>query len=336
MDIYINKCFERYYSASPLTLIDVGARFGLQENWKAAQKHLEVIAFEADEEEFKRLQKLGGNTTYLNAALHHKKTTIDFHLTKSGGSSSMFRPRREFLDDFPESERYDIAKTIQMETDTLDNCLDGNSIGDIDFVKIDTEGSELFILEGASETLTNRGILGIEIEVAFAQMHDGRAFFSDIDRFLKSHQFELFDLKPFYWKRNTGKTYGGPKGQLVFADALYLRSFDAMNALLLEENRSAEYKKNKVLKAISISILYGYLDRVVGLFEANTDLFSDSEKDVLYRELKTQIPSSLKVPNFRGRYRLYKLVNKISKMLEPHAHDWASSPTKLGNVGDIE
>ena len=48
---------------------------------------------------------------------------------------------------------------MRVETVTLDNQLQGNSIEDVDFLKIDTQGSELSILQGAKETLSKRNLL---------------------------------------------------------------------------------------------------------------------------------------------------------------------------------
>jgi len=339
MNIFIDECFAHYYQESPLVLIDIGARFGLQENWKPARSHLEVIAFEPDKEEFKRLRETetSGNTTYINSAVYNSKAYIDFHLTRSGGNSSILRPNRKFIDNFPEPERFDIIQTIRVETDTLDSLLQQNSIGEVDFLKVDSQGCEFPILEGARETLSERNLLGIEVEVLVAELYENQSHFLDVNMLLKSYDFELFDWRPCYWKRTTGKNYGGPKGQLIFADLLYLKSSHSIDDLLSCGDQGGNYKKCKVLKAISISALYGYFDRVLDMLSTNIDLFSNNEKDLLYGELKRQIRPRRRMPNFRGRYRLYKLANKISNILNPHIpHEWAESQINLGNVEDVE
>ena len=163
-------------------------------------------------------------------------------------------------------------------------------------------------------------------------MHDGRAFFPEIDAFLQEYDFELFDLEPFYWKRKNGIEYGGPQGQLIFANALYFKSLRSIEDALKRGERGKEYDKTKILKAISISILYGYLDRVYDLFAAYRDLFFPAEQEILLSVLKRQVPPAAKLPNFRGRGRLYNLANKIANLIKPQGHGWADSPTKLGNI----
>tara|TARA_B100001057_G_C22783976_1_gene924811 strand:+ start:904 stop:1596 length:693 start_codon:yes stop_codon:yes gene_type:complete len=54
-------------------------------------------------------------------------------------------------------------KTFEVKTDTLDNYCEQNKIDNIDILKIDTEGSELEILEGAKNMLKKTNIVLIEI-----------------------------------------------------------------------------------------------------------------------------------------------------------------------------
>ena len=54
-------------------------------------------------------------------------------------------------------------KTFEVKTDTLDNYCEQNKIDNIDILKIDTEGSELEVLQGAKNMLKKTNIVLIEI-----------------------------------------------------------------------------------------------------------------------------------------------------------------------------
>ena len=54
-------------------------------------------------------------------------------------------------------------KTIEVETSTIDNICIRNNINKIDVLKIDTEGSELNVLRGATKMLKNTKIILVEI-----------------------------------------------------------------------------------------------------------------------------------------------------------------------------
>lgn len=49
--------------------------------------------------------------------------------------------------------RFDSFETLKLKTDTIDNFIYNNNISHIDFIKIDTEGWEYFILKGGEKCL---------------------------------------------------------------------------------------------------------------------------------------------------------------------------------------
>ena len=57
MNVFVSNLFETYYQESPLVLVDIGARGGLNHNWRPARKHLNVVAFEPDHDEYGKLRK---------------------------------------------------------------------------------------------------------------------------------------------------------------------------------------------------------------------------------------------------------------------------------------
>jgi hypothetical protein len=101
----------------------------------------------------------------------------------------------------------------------------------IDYLKIDTDGSDYEVLLGAERMLTD-GILGVQVEVQFHGAVDREAnLFSTIDLFLRERGFSLFDLdlwrysraalpRPFVYDNIPAQTR---RGQLAWGEALYLR-----------------------------------------------------------------------------------------------------------------
>jgi len=194
MKIFIEPKFTKYYSKYPLVLADVGASGGLEDNWKPARKYLQIIGFEPDTREFNNLIKReNAGTKYLNIGLYNQKISLKYNLMKKQQVSSMFIPNMKFLDQFPESDRFEIVEEVEIPVDTLDSQLKVNGIGELDFIKIDTQGSELFILEGAEKTL-QKNVFGIEVEVEFIDIYEGQPLFGDVDNFLRKRGFELFDI----------------------------------------------------------------------------------------------------------------------------------------------
>ena len=162
--------FENFYSAHPLTLIDVGASGGISPHWLQHSGHLRIIGFEPDARAFDKLRSEQGHSSkYLNLGLHSSKGQVDFYLTRKQEGSSCFEPNRAMLERFHKPERFDIVQKITILCDTLDEVLREQGLTDIDFIELDTQGSELPILQGASSVLTD-SVFGLEIEVAFTEL----------------------------------------------------------------------------------------------------------------------------------------------------------------------
>src|SRR5688572_22082281 len=256
LDVFIAERFRPLYERHPLVLADVGARGGIKSNWLPARRHLRVLGFEPDAAEFERLvASADGTTTFFNTALHNRRGAVPLYVARDRGLTSIYRPNRSFVDAFPQADRFDITSVVEMRTETLDHVAAEHGIEDVDFIKADTQGSELHVLQGARDVLS-RGTLGVEVEVEFAPIYEGQPLFADVDGYLRGLGFMLFDLRPVYWKRARGRSAGRPYGQIIWADALYFRDLRSLSV----SQEDAERNKARILKAISIALLYGYVD----------------------------------------------------------------------------
>lgn len=331
MKIFIEPTFSDLYRKYPLVLIDIGASGGIEANWYSAQKYLRVIGFEPDAREFYNLEKkVRENIEYLNTGLYKEKVTLDFYLARKQQASSIFRPNKDFNGQFPEVERFDIINTEKIKMDSLDNQFKVHSINDSDFIKLDTQGSELFVLQGATETIKEH-IFGIEVEVEFSEMYKNQPLFSEVDSFIRSKGFYLFDLQGFYWKRKNGKNYGKGRGQLVSGNVLYLRNIiDFIEVVRNIENK--EERKSKVLKAFSICSIYGYFDYALELLLTTKDLFSKEEYGVVYKWIKSSFRFENIIPNFKGKAKIARFFYLLFEIFRPSCNGWATVERTLGNL----
>ena len=215
MDILLNN--------NHLVIVDVGASGGIDPRWSKTTEFYKGILFEPDPREFDALKKNSDNNLIvINSALSDSNKEIELHLCKKQEVSSVYLPNFNFLNKFADSERFNVEKIIHLNADTLDNQLKKEGIDEVDFIKIDTQGYELSILKGCSSCLEN--VVGLEVEVEFESVYIGQPLFSEVDNYVKENGFILVDLKRYYWKRKLSEDTGIQKGQLVFGDALYLRT----------------------------------------------------------------------------------------------------------------
>ena len=332
MDIFIDSCFADEYRRRPLTLVDVGARGGVKQDWQAARRHLRVLGFEPDRREYDRLVaaalSAGTQDAYFNVALHDRRGSVPLYIARDRGLSSIFQPDRAFIDAFPEAHRFDLEEIENVEVDTLDDQLGARSIDDVDFLKADTQGSELFVLKGASQALT-RSALGVEVEVEFTPIYRDQPTFADVDAYMRGLGYLLFDLKPCYWKRAAGWTLGGPYGQIVWADALYFKSVPALRDALA--GMPQERRRGKVLRAISVALLYGYADYAIELSGSFDGVLSPEDRTLIETRLREGAEPRGSLPLFPGRRRIASAFRKLWKICRVPNEGWSVSDPSVGN-----
>jgi len=331
MRIFSESIFQEYYRKHPLILVDVGASGGLEPHWRSVQKYLHVIGFEPDPREFSNLQKQQNNMVkYLNIGLYQEKMAVTYYLLRKQQTSSMFKPNREFLDKFPEAERFDIMREVKIEVDSLDSQFLINKINTADFIKIDTQGSELFILQGAEKTIKEH-VLGLEIEVEFTELYQNQPLFSDVDNFVRKQGFELFDIQMVNWKRKLGKNYHKKRGQLVFGNVLYLRKCKDI-LRIIDSIPDILEKKSKALKIIAISCIYGYFDYAKEVLVTVAGIFDKAELDVVEKTIVSSVRWESFIPNFKGRGLIAGIFYSLWDIARPLHNKWAMIDRKLGNV----
>jgi FkbM family methyltransferase len=138
-------------SETPI-LFDIGANIGdFSYVFLSMFPNAKIYAFEPVPEIFNNLKerfKNFDNFEYYNLALSRTKGEKEFYYIKNsiGMSSLYYRPEH-----FP---RFQTEKII-VKTDKLDNLAFPKNMK-IDYMKIDTEGSEMSVLEGALETIKEK------------------------------------------------------------------------------------------------------------------------------------------------------------------------------------
>ena len=149
----------------------------------------------------------------------------DFYVNKHPLSSGLFAPNPRYArETYDKSgitwgENTECDKVIRLRTTSIDAIAQEQP----DVISIDTQGAELSILRGASETLRNT--LCVVSEVEFAPIYLGQPLFDEQMAFLTPRGFRLMELFSVQaWSQ-------GPKfglGFLAVAEAVFLR-FDYEN-----------------------------------------------------------------------------------------------------------
>jgi FkbM family methyltransferase len=256
------------FKTDPFCLVDVGASGGIDGYWDIFGDSLRAIGFDGLTNEVERLNALGHpNRRYYSYLVGDKgyqpatgvPDTQPFPLTSAARAQEI--TKRSFAETY-----YDRSGQCLYATETieLDQFLRDNPM-DVDFIKIDTDGSDYQVLRGAKQLLSNGRVLGIGIEAQFhGLVHDESNTFRNIDRLLTGFGFCLFDLEVYRYSRSALPKrflYRMPAqteaGQVIWGDALYLRDAGRKD---YESDWHITLPPHKILKLACISEVFGMED----------------------------------------------------------------------------
>jgi len=178
-----------------LLLVDVGARWGTLQGWNDLGAHADVVCFEPDPTEVQRLSETAApHVRHVCAALGASdRSELSLTVTREPACSSVYKPIRTLFTDYPALDCITPDREIPLPARTMDAALaEIMDVRTVDAIKLDTQGSELDILRGASRALS--GCTLIEIEVEFNPIYDGQNLFCDVDRFLRDRGFVLWRI----------------------------------------------------------------------------------------------------------------------------------------------
>lgn len=187
--------------ASPPVLIDIWASGGVNKIWKNIAHFSKCIAFDADGRNF----DISNRWEYKEFLWLHK-IVVDkshneekriFFFTSNPYCSSLLEPEISSLNDYFFSSFFTVNSTEKVEIVELQSLLQKEKITYIDWLKIDTQGTDVRLLESLGTHLIDR-VLVIETEPGFINAYQNEDKITDCLNFMKSrHNFFLskFEVK---------------------------------------------------------------------------------------------------------------------------------------------
>lgn len=151
----------------PPVLIDIGASGEIHRKWKKIAAWSVCLAFDADDREFNISESSGSgfrklikmNRIITSAAVDK----ADFYLTASPYCSSLLMPERESLSPWLLKDLFLVKEKKKLPAIQLSHALKEANIDYIDWLKTDTQGTDLRIFTSLPAKLS-QGILAAEFE----------------------------------------------------------------------------------------------------------------------------------------------------------------------------
>jgi FkbM family methyltransferase len=219
-----------------MNVVDGGARYGLHPTWQPLKDLANFHLFDIDGDECNRLQKKysgNKNIKIYNMGLYSEQATKVSRQCSHKAITTLCE-----VDNSQMKQINHVVDESQVETegtihvDTLDNIFQDK---DVDFIKLDVEGTELDVLKGAKNQL-EQSVLGVRCEVLFKPLYKRNVSFGEINAFLEKLGFELVNLDyDGKGKPMSAFTTSDRYGYLMVSDAVWIKRWDILAKQHLNE-----------------------------------------------------------------------------------------------------
>jgi FkbM family methyltransferase len=198
----------RKFNFDPKVVYDIGAFEGIwTRDCKKIYPSSTYYQFEANDE---KTSFLHDNPTFgvLGDKDDHEVTYYKTKVVTQTGNS-ILKENSAFFDE----SNYIEEKKIMHK---LDSIIESKSIPYPDFMKLDTQGSELMILSGATKCLSHTQV--VLMEVSIHQYNEGAPLIFDYLKFMDEQGFVVFDIAALNYLE-----FGSKKGILNQVDLLFCK-----------------------------------------------------------------------------------------------------------------
>jgi len=169
-------------------MIDVGYTKKINPSWERHADRIDyLLSFNPMIESF-NLEK----HCHLQLAItnEHNSQPMDFNIYRKGACSSLFKVDRKILDIRPgDPKDMDLIKTVKVGCVRLDELLCTMDTK-FNYLKIDTQGSDLAVIESIEEYL--KDLWAIEAEVFFERFYEGAPMCDEICGYLGRTKYFKF------------------------------------------------------------------------------------------------------------------------------------------------
>ncbi|MBK9097590.1 MAG: FkbM family methyltransferase [bacterium] len=181
----------------PPVLVDIGASEKIHPKWKKIAIYSVCLAFDADERDFKFIEKEQSRFkklyVYNSVASDKDINKTDFYLTKSPYCSSILQPDLMRLKPYVHSNLFEIEKKVKLNSIHIQKALDKANLKYVDWFKTDSQGIDLRLFNSLDEKI-RRKIIVAEFEpgIIDAYLYEDKLY--SVLQELSNREFWLTDL----------------------------------------------------------------------------------------------------------------------------------------------
>jgi FkbM family methyltransferase len=197
------------------TVLDVGANSGQYAYYlRRLGYRNRIISFEPLNAAFTMMEKFARRDKkwdVVNIALGDENGFQEINVAGNSVSSSLLDMTNVHLNAEPDSE---FCGKERIEIKTLDTFVNESNLSlNNAYMKIDTQGFEKNVIDGAKESL--KDIQGLQLELSMVELYQGETLVTEMINYIESKGFTLYSLEPGF--------YDTKSGQLLQVDGIFYR-----------------------------------------------------------------------------------------------------------------
>ncbi len=285
--------------------IDFGASGGVDRNLEKMLPDAKIALLEPGLEFFKKLPKKEGLVNLRAAAGRYSNETYLFNYQTPG--ASIYKENSKILKRYAQhvvERKENKQNKIKIKITSIKKILKKISFNRVDAIKIDTQGSELKILEGLKDAGKLKNVCSIFCEAqSIPESYINSPKMIHILNFLSKNDFELFDILPnrafALIKKDSFKVpnFLGTSAKTMDIDLLFFKS---QNYILKMKNADLLFRQ-----IISYCSYNYYLEAI--------QLVNDSEKTFLNKRCSIEILNYIENKYKKNTSLFLKILNLSPK-----------------------
>lgn len=302
--------------ATPV-LVDIGASAGAPEMWKPIASQSAYIGFDPD---LRAMSDTAGGLfareVIVNEAITNDANAdeVEFVLTRFPFCSSTLEPDTEALANYHFRDFFIPERRSRVRATTLNAVMQRLNLDRIDWLKTDTQGTDLRVFTSLSENLKD-SVLALDIEPGIIDAYKGEDLFVDAHRHLVGQGFWVADMNVCGAVRVREESLRGmmPESiQYAFADralkkspawceARYFRTLEWMAA------------KNMSRERYTLLWVFAMLDNQLGFaLDVSLEYQRRFESDALGKQMCTESEHAIrKLSRFATLAKIKRSIKKV-------------------------
>jgi len=215
----------------------------------------DVVAFEPDADLCARLNgESDGSRKFLPYFIGDGQEGV-FRACKAPMTSSLYEPNMALLNLFQNlPELLQVVSRERVRTVTLDSL---DSVAGTDFLKLDVQGAERAVIDGATDLL--KGVSVVHTEVEFVPLYEDQPLFAEIDQALRGNGFLFHKFLGF-----AGRAFkptmvpdqpSAMLSQMLWSEAVYVKDFTALDSLQPDQLLKLAMILHEVYGSLDLSLL---------------------------------------------------------------------------------